>query len=78
MFANKSSLRRLVLIVALAVVALTGATGCDLLGTGLGSLGFGFGSYGLFDPTDTIQSVLDYRWDVMDFSNDAWNDYILQ
>ena len=34
--------------------------------------------YGLYDPTNDIQSVIDYRQDVMDWSNDAWDAYIRQ
>jgi hypothetical protein len=32
----------------------------------------------LYDPTDTIQSVIDYRQDVYDRVNDAWDEYIRQ
>jgi hypothetical protein len=32
----------------------------------------------LYDPTADIQSVIDYRQDVMDASNDGWDDYIRQ
>ena len=32
----------------------------------------------LYDPTNDIQSVIGYSWEVMDWSNDAWSDYILQ
>lgn len=33
---------------------------------------------GLYDPTADIQSVIDYRQDVLDTSNDGWDDYIRQ
>ncbi len=32
----------------------------------------------LYDPTSTIQSVIDYRQGVMDSVADGWSDYILQ
>jgi hypothetical protein len=36
----------------------------------------GYPAWGLYDPTADIQSVIDYRQDVMDWSNDAWDAYI--
>jgi len=67
-----------------AVLAL--AAGCDqtaLVGGGVpGGFGGWTGGYwpdwGYYDPTDTIQGVIDYRWEVMDWSNDAWDEYIRQ
>ena len=59
-------------------------SGLDLLGGGgyYPDLGYSswnyFPDYGLYDPTDTIQSVIDYRQSVMDWSANAWSDYILQ
>lgn len=32
----------------------------------------------LYDPTDTIQSVIDYRQDVYDNVNAGWDEYIRQ
>ena len=47
--------------------------------TDLGGYGYNYGyypAYGLYDPTNDIQSVISYRQDVMDWSNDAWDAYI--
>ncbi|HUU82722.1 MAG TPA: hypothetical protein VM243_04380 [Phycisphaerae bacterium] len=77
-------MRRTAVMVVLAIVTVALA-GCDdaLLGAlGGGGLG-GWGDYyypdwGLYDPTQDIQDVIDYRWDVMDWSNDQWDAYIRQ
>jgi hypothetical protein len=92
MFATiRSKVQRVAVVSALAGSMLFqfGVGGCDggldLLG-GMGGYypdygysGWGyFPDYGLYDPTDTIQSVVDYRQSVMDWSANAWSDYILQ
>lgn len=53
------------------------ASGWTLLQNGCGDISY-FPGYGLYDPTGTIQSVIDYRQDVMDWSANAWDEYILQ
>lgn len=69
-------------ILTLGLVAVIGAgAGCDEWldpYAYLGYVDYGYPSWGLYDPTDTIQSVVDYRQDVMDWSADAWCDYIRQ
>ncbi len=44
----------------------------------LGGYGYGgyFPAYGLYDPTNDIQSVIAYRQSVMDWSASAWDEYI--
>jgi len=82
---NNAVKKAIFALVGLAILA--AGTGCDSLG--LGNLlgydlgGLGFGGYGFpdttyYDPYYDIQSVIDYRQDVMDWSADAWSDYILQ
>ncbi len=63
-----SNLRR-VAMAALATAALATLCGCDL---GLG----GLGDTSLYDATGVIQSVNDYRQDVYDNANAAWDEYI--
>jgi hypothetical protein len=59
-------------------------TGCDLYGvnpyawTSPVYTDTWFPASDLYDPTWEIQSVIDYRQSVMDWSNDAWSDYIRQ
>jgi len=50
------------------------ASGWTLLQEGGGDLG----GYPLFDATGIIQDVIDYRQDVYDACNDAWDEYIRQ
>jgi len=50
------------------------AAGWTLLQEGGGDLG----GYPLFDATGIIQDVIDYRQDVYDACNDAWDEYIRQ
>jgi len=68
-------------LLAILVAVFSGAVvfenGCNLLGSG-GYYGYGFPSDGLYDPTDTIQGVIDYRLDVMDSVAAGWSDYLLQ
>lgn len=78
MYTKNNVIGRAVVVVALAIVALLNATRCDLLDAGYGLYDFGYGGYSYYDPTDTIQSVIDYRQDVYDWSNNAWDEYILQ
>lgn len=63
---NHQTVRSLVLaaLLGLGFLSTFTATGCDTSG------------YSYYDPTDIIQSVIDYRQDVMDWSVDAWDDYI--
>ncbi len=84
MNAPTNTLKKLGMAAAL-LMTLASLTGCDLYGTaGLWPLDFYTGSYyaypayGLYDPTSTVQSVVEYRQDVMDWSADAWCDYILE
>ncbi len=44
----------------------------------LAGLGGYFPASDLYDPTDIIQDVIDYRQDVMEWSANAWDEYILQ
>ena len=72
------------------MICLGAATGCDLydiggydLFGGYGDVfggwdGYGYPASDLYDPTDIIGDVIDYRQDVMDWSNDGWDDYIHQ
>lgn len=77
------NLRKLGLAAAL-LLSLATLCGCDLYNTaGLWPLDFYSGyysypAYGLYDPTSTIQSVVEYRQDVMDWSANAWSEYILE
>lgn len=64
------------LVLALGFSAVVAATGCDELYSGLYD-GY-YPSYGYYDPTLTIQSVIDYRQSVYDASNAAWDEYIRQ
>ena len=52
-----------------------GGTGCDEL-LNAAYLGGYFPASTYYDPYYDIQSVIDYRQDVMDWSNDAWDAYI--
>lgn len=84
MTASTSKFRKFGFAAAL-LASLAALCGCDLYNTaGLWPLDFYSGyynsypAYGLFDPTSTIQSVVQYRQDVMDWSADAWSEYILE
>lgn len=80
------------IMIALALTMALASAGCDYgLGAlnalnGLqGLAGYGgwdtYGSYpdyGSYDPTGGIQSVIDCQQDVMDWSENAWDGYILQ
>ena len=77
-----------------ALVALASASmvfqygGCADLGTGGLSLDglfvpytsgmYGFPSYGLYDPTNDIQDVINYRLGAMETAASGWSDFILQ
>ncbi|MBN2447204.1 MAG: hypothetical protein JXO22_10785 [Phycisphaerae bacterium] len=88
-FANKT---RRVLLAGVALALVAGLCGCDDLfsdspyngwDTGWGydygyGYDWGYPDYGLYDPTDTIQGVVDYRTSVMDSTAAAWDDYIRQ
>jgi hypothetical protein len=68
-----------ILLSLAALVCVAAGTGCDqLLGTTGAYLNGWFPATGLYDPTNDIQSVIDYRLDVMEASNDAWDEYIRQ
>lgn len=45
---------------------------------GWGGYDIGYPDYGLYDPTSVIQDVVDYRQDAMDWSANAWDEYIRQ
>ena len=67
------------MLVAAFVAGWATLVGCDETGmAGFGGYGGGgyYPDWGLYDPTQDIQDVIDYRWDVMDWSNDGWDDYI--
>lgn len=79
------------ILVAVGVISLVGNVGCDNLVNydNVASWGglvdpwytsaMGLPAYNSgYDATGTIQSVIDYRQDAMDWSNAAWDDYIMQ
>jgi hypothetical protein len=62
------------------VGTLSNLGGTDLWDTGGWDTG-GWDTYPdstLYDPTATIQSVIDYRQDVYDNVNAGWDEYIMQ
>jgi hypothetical protein len=59
------------------VFCVAGGSGCDELLSG-GYLSGWYPASNLYDPTNEIQGVIDYRQDVMDWSNDGWDEYIRQ
>ena len=63
----------------IALALMIPASGCDLLGTG-GYYDYydpyGFDSLGFVPDWSVVQSVNDYRQDVFDSANDAWDEYI--
>ncbi len=69
---------RMLGLLSLGLAAIFTATGCDYSSmVGLG----GYPDCSLLDPnycSDIIGSVIDYRQDVMDWSNNAWDEYILE
>ena len=69
----KNNMRRIA-VAGVMLAALVSMGGC--YDYGLGNLGGGWGGSSLYDPTSTIQGVIDYRQDVMDRSADAWDQYI--
>lgn len=86
--AIRSKVQRALVISALAgsMMFQFGLGGCDGMGDPFGGYGYYpdygysdwgyFPDYGLYDPTDTILSVNDYRQDVMESTADAWDAYI--
>ncbi|HOW73004.1 MAG TPA: hypothetical protein PKY77_20595 [Phycisphaerae bacterium] len=72
---NKSGRGRWIkgLVLALGFSAVAAATGCDELYSGL--YGGYYPSYGYYDPTSTIQSVISYRQSVYEASNAGWGAY---
>ena len=78
---NTIRLTAMTVVLAIAMAALAG---CDeslpggFGGGGLGGGGYYYPEWGLYDPTQDIQDVIGYRWDVMDWSNDQWDEYIRQ
>jgi len=67
------------LVLALGLIAVVGATGCDdLLTAGLTGNYFGYPGTSFYDPTELISGVSDYRWSAMDRSNAGWDAYIRQ
>lgn len=87
MFGKLSKNHATVALTLTAVICLGAATGCDLYDLGgyggYGDWYGGWGGYGypasdLYDPTAIIGDVIDYRQEVMDWSNDAWDEYIRQ
>lgn len=75
-----------ILLVLVGVVSLTVATGCDewmypgdfYPGNYLGNYGYTYPDFGLYNPTHDIQSVIDYRLNAMEASNNGWDEYIRQ
>jgi hypothetical protein len=67
----------LVVLVGMSAMLTTGCVPAGLAGNAYDLMSM-FPEYGLYDPTADIQSVIDYRQDVMDWSNDAWDEYIRQ
>ena len=87
----KNNMRRMA-VAGVMLVALVSMGGCYDYGLGnligLGNLvdytggwdtgGTYWPDTSLYDPTADIQSVIDYRQDVMDTAADGWDDYIRQ
>ncbi len=84
---NARASRSILVIILLSVTGCVALAGCDT--SGYGSWGgmvnpwytssLGLPEYPtLYDPTWEIQSVIDYRQDVMDDVADGWSDYILE
>jgi hypothetical protein len=73
-----ANMMRRMAVVGVLLVGLSMACGCDMYGT----TGYGYTTWypdtTYYDPTWEIQSVIDYRQDVMDWSAAGWSDYILQ
>lgn len=70
-----------IVTLALTMLVSLAATGCELtdvlLDTSYGLYpSYGYFDYGFMPDAATIQSVNDYRSDVFDSANDAWDDYI--
>ncbi|HKQ47267.1 MAG TPA: hypothetical protein VJZ71_04255 [Phycisphaerae bacterium] len=66
-------------LILLALAGIFSASGCDL--TEFGGYydyydPYGFGSLGFLPDASVVQSVNDYRQDVFDTANDAWDEYI--
>ncbi len=80
------------ILVALTLTVALASTGCDYGLSALNALGalqglgdyeggwndWGFPDSSLYDPTNEIQSVIGYQQEVMDWSANAWDEYILQ
>ncbi len=79
------------ILVALTLTVALASTGCDYGLSALNALGalqglgdytdwvdYGFPDSSLYDPTNDIQSVIGYQQEVMDWSANAWDEYILQ
>ena len=65
-----------VALVALGIMASLFSAGCDTSGYSYNPyLDYAY-DYGYGVDYDTIQSVYDYRSDVYDTANDAWDEYI--
>ena len=75
---------RLTAMTVVPAIAMAALAGCDeslpggFGGGGLGGGGYYYPEWGLYDPTQDIQDVIDDRWEVMDWSNDQWDEYIRQ
>jgi hypothetical protein len=63
------------LLVLVALIVAFANTGCVPAGYVMNQYGV-WPDYSLYDPTNEIQSVIGYRQDAMDCSNDAWDEYI--
>ena len=79
----KNNMRRMAVatVMLVAVISMGGCYEAANLVGGLGSLLGAGGDPGYiwtggYDPSSTIQGVVDYRQDVMDRSADAWDQYI--
>lgn len=72
-----------IVVVLVGLLSIGASSGCDQLfypdWTSLYYPGsYYYPSTSLYDPTDLIQGVVDYRLDAMETSANGWSEYILQ
>ena len=72
-----ANMMRRMAVVGVVLVGLSTLCGCDQYGTNGYSTSYYPGT-SYYDPTWEIQSAMNYRQDVMDWSADGWSDYIRQ